>query len=398
MKLFKSLFCISFCISILTIFFSGRALADELWTGNMVIGVSVYDAGDEEAMEFRQYLENYIGGSFDVEFLFNVDPIDSAEDEIAFIEELHEQGAQGVISFLTTYVEDVLPMCEEYGVYYICASGTIGDEVYERVKDNPCFLGTIGPSGEEEQEAGEWLAASMAAGDTDKNYSYLVVTGGSAVGNEMHLLRTVGILSKLQEIYGLSYDMSAEELAQCGELTEIGTGSDVRITLLPAYLSEGTEVSEAVRAGDYDAVLSSLTIGEAVNQISEIEREEGRNIRIGMVDCFTDENSAYFNASDVNGDAKLNLLVGKYGAVVAPAFAAMYNACSGYAEDFRDDGNAFRLYQSYWYVSDTEEFNELYALSIGMYENVYSAADMIQVLKAYSPETDFEQFREFAQK
>ncbi|MCD7955033.1 MAG: hypothetical protein LUG93_04610 [Lachnospiraceae bacterium] len=394
MKLFKSIVC----ISILMMLFSGCASADELWNGGITIGVAVYDAEDEEALEFRQYLESYIGGSFEAEFLYNVEAIDSAEDEIAFIEQLHEQGAQGVISLLTTYVEEVLPVCEEYGMYYICGSGTISDEVYERVKDHPYFLGTIGASNEEEQQAGEWLAESMAALDTEKNFHYLVVTGGSAAGNEMHRLRTEGILSKLQEVYGLSYDMSIEELAQCGELTEIETGSDVRITLLPGYLSEGTEVSEAVSAGDYDAVLSSLTIGDAVNQISEIEREEGRNIRIGMVDCFTDENSAYFNETDANGDTKLNLLVGKYGAVIAPAFAAIYNACSGYAEEFRDDGSAFRLYQSYWYAQSTEEFDELYALSIGMYENVYSAADMLQVLKAYNPEADFQVFAAFTQK
>ncbi|MCD7833750.1 MAG: hypothetical protein LUH00_07160 [Lachnospiraceae bacterium] len=373
--------------------------AEEEMAAGYTIGVSVYDPEDWEAIAFRDYFEDYLGTAFNASFYYNAERIDTAEDEIAFVEELHEAGVKGIISFLSTYIEEVLPVCEEYGMYYILGSGTISDEVYENVKDNPYFLGTIGPTTEDEQTAGEILAENLAALDESGDASYLVVTGGSGIGNEMHRLRTVGILSKLQELYGLTYEMTAEELAEITEVTEIETGTDVRITLLPGYLVDGSEVGEAVESGEYSMVISTMTIANAITNICNEEEANGYDIKVGMVDCFTDQNYAFFNETDVNGDSKLNCLVGKYGAIVGPSFVAMCNAYAGYAEEFRtEDGSAFRLYQTYWYAASTEEFNELYAQSISAYENTYSATDMLQVLKLYNADADYEAFAEFTEK
>ncbi|MCC8103433.1 MAG: hypothetical protein LIP11_14645 [Clostridiales bacterium] len=373
--------------------------AEEEMAAGYTIGVSVYDPEDWETIAFRNYFEDYLGTAFNASFYYNAERIDTAEDEIAFVEELHEAGVKGIISFLSTYIEDVLPVCEEYGMYYILGSGTISDEVYENVKDNPYFLGTIGPTTEDEQTAGETLAENLAALDESGDASYLVVTGGSGIGNEMHRLRTVGILSKLQEIYGLTYEMTVEELAEITEVTEIETGTDVRITLFPGYLVDGGEVGEAVEGGAYTMVISAMTIANAITNICNAEEANGYDIKVGMVDCFTDQNYAFFNETDVNGDSKLNCLVGKYGAIVGPSFVAMCNAYAGYAEQFRtEDGSAFRLYQTYWYAAGTEEFNELYAQSISAYENTYSATDMLQVLKLYNADADYEAFAAFTEK
>ncbi|MCC8106872.1 MAG: hypothetical protein LIO99_12880 [Clostridiales bacterium] len=373
--------------------------AEEELAAGYTIGVSVYDPDDWEAIAFRDYFENYLGTAFNTTFYYNAERIDTAEDEIAFVEELHEAGVKGIISFLSTYIEDVLPVCEEYGMYYVLGSGTISDEVYENVKDNPYFLGTIGPTSEDEQTAGETLAENLAALDESGSASYLVVTGGSSIGNEMHRLRTIGILTKLQEIYGLTYDQSIEELAAITETTEIETGTDVGITIFPGYLVDGSEVGEAVTGGEYTMVISAMTIANAITNICNAEAEYDYDIRVGMVDCFTDQNYAFFNETDANGDSRLNCLVGKYGAIVGPSFVAMCNAYAGYADDFRDeDGCAFRLYQTYWYAADTEEFNELYAQSISTYENTYSATDMMQVLKLYNADADYAAFQEFAEK
>lgn len=373
--------------------------AEEEMAAGYTIGVSVYDPEDWEAIAFRDYFESYLGVAFNASFYYNAERIDTAEDEIAFVEELHAAGVKGIISFLSTYIEDVLPVCEEYGMYYILGSGTISDEVYENVKDNPYFLGTIGPTTEDEQTAGETLAENLAVLDESGDASYLVVTGGSGIGNEMHRLRTVGILSKLQEIYGLTYEMTVEELAEITEVTEIETGTDVRITLFPGYLVDGSEVGEAVEGGEYTMVISAMTIANAITNICNAEEANGYDIKIGMVDCFTDQNYAFFNETDVNGDSKLNCLVGKYGAIVGPSFVAMCNAYAGYAEEFRtEDGSAFQLYQTYWYAASTEEFNELYAQSISAYENTYSATDMLQVLKLYNSDADYEAFRQFTEK
>ena len=67
--------------------------------GKMTIGVSVYNLNDAEVRAFRNYFENYVGMAFDVEFLYS-SSISTAEEEISFINELHERNVKGIISFL----------------------------------------------------------------------------------------------------------------------------------------------------------------------------------------------------------------------------------------------------------------------------------------------------------
>ena len=46
-----------------------------------------------EVRAFRNYLENYIGITFLVDFIYSTGIL-SSEDEITFIEELHETGSR----------------------------------------------------------------------------------------------------------------------------------------------------------------------------------------------------------------------------------------------------------------------------------------------------------------
>ena len=64
----------------------------------MTIGVSVYNLNDAEVRAFRNYFENYVGMAFEVEFLYS-SSISTAEEEISFINELHERNVKGIISF-----------------------------------------------------------------------------------------------------------------------------------------------------------------------------------------------------------------------------------------------------------------------------------------------------------
>ena len=61
------------------------ALAGENEPEKTVIGVSVYNLNDTEVQAFRNYLENYIGITFDVDFLYS-SGILTAEEEIEFID------------------------------------------------------------------------------------------------------------------------------------------------------------------------------------------------------------------------------------------------------------------------------------------------------------------------
>lgn len=83
--------------------------------------------------------------------------------------------------------------------------------------------------------------------------------------------------------------------------------------------------------------------------------------------------------------------------MAGPAFAALYNAMSGDLDVTRPDGTAFRLYQGFWSATSPEEFLELYGYTTGIYENAYSCADLMQVIRAYHSTADFETFRALTQ-
>lgn len=118
-----------------------------------VMGVSVFDPSNPEMKMFRDYYENYLTDGFPVEFIFS-NALSGAEDEQAFIREAKEQGAQSIISFYGLDIQETIEVCEEEEIYFVLGSGTISDEDFEAVKENPWFLGTIGPRSEQEYEAG----------------------------------------------------------------------------------------------------------------------------------------------------------------------------------------------------------------------------------------------------
>lgn len=181
---------------------------------------------------------------------------------------------------------------------------------------------------------------------------------------------------------------------------EIETGSDIKITLVPGYPKDHLDekLAAPLNTGEYNVILSVVSASDFIKVIDAYEEENSTDVLLGSIDCFTEDTYEMFNKKGYNGKERIDYLVGKYGAIVAPSFVAMKNALEGFAEDYREDGSAFRLQQSFWTADSVDEFNKQYALSIGMYDNTYSVEDMMGVLKSYTPETNFEEFQKFTEK
>ena len=359
------------------------------------IGVSVYNIKDAEVNMFRTYLEDYLGTAFETEVLYSAS-ISDTEGEIAFIQAMHEKGAGGVISYLTTDITEVLKECHKYGMYYIRGSGTIREEEFNSVKDDELFLGVIGPSEEGEKEAGYKMAEYFSR-ELGEGGSCLILTGGASVGNEMHAFRTEGMLNALCDAWGLELEEDPGELARTDTLLELDTGNeDLRITLLPGYVRL-EETQEAVRdilaAHPYQAVLGTLSLDYVMNDILEAEGKGQENILVGTVDSFTEQNLDWFRQKDAFGRPVLDYVTGKSASLAGPAFAAMYNACRGDAGILRPEGEAFSLEQSFWTATGLGEYTRLYDLSMSVYENAVSAISLMKVIKAYNPDAGFEDFK-----
>ncbi len=362
------------------------------------IGVEVYSQTDPEMSMFFSYYRDYIAESFPVEFIMS-DDLNSIEDSLAFIEEAKAEGASGIISFYGLDLETEVAACAENEMYYVLGSSSISDEEFDAVKDDSWFLGVIGPDSDEEFNAGKGMAEDFIA---DGALSFLIVSGGAGnAENYMHYTRVEGMLTALQDELGLSYDDTIENLAQATELTTVETGrDDVSIVISPGYvqMDEGLDnLFAALGMGQYDALLSTVGLSSVFDDLKEDIEKDTPLMRIGVVDCFSQENyDAYYDIA-ANGYGMLHYIKGKYASMVAPAFVAMFNALEGDADLVNPDGEAFRLYQSYWTAASDEEYAELFGYTQSIYENAYSAADLMSVIRAYNQDATYEAFAELAE-
>ena len=343
------------------------------------IGVVVYDLHDAQVQAFREYLEDYIAHSFpDVEFLYS-DAITDSEGEMEFLRSAIAAGVQGILAFNSYDLPAEVALCAENRVYYIRPSSTVADDQFRLVADNPYFLGYFGPGEEMVYQAGYDMGLYFA--DKGLSDSYYILTGGAASGNTMHYQRTVGILDALQAGYGVTLPRTSQELAICQGPLTIQEGP-LTVTLFSGYVGIPQVGQLAVTA--YEQSQAGVVLG--VIPLQAIA-DSMPNAKLGIIDCYTAANGELFRYG------RLCYLTGKYQSIIAPAFAAMYNAIGGYAQDFRDNGKAFAISQGFWTSTSYRDFQEKYALSSGIAVNAYSYEDILDVCKAHNPNADLDRLK-----
>ncbi len=337
------------------------------------IGVIVYNTSDNEVIGFRDYLKGYIEDNFEmVQFVYS-GSILSTEEELAFMQQACDAGVEGFMSFLSYDLAAEVALCEKNRVYYLLASGTVADEDFDAVADNPWFLGAFGPGRAFEFQAGADMARFFA--EENVGDRYFILSGGAPMGNEMHYQRTLGALNALAVHYGVSFNRSREELAAAAEPVTVQTG-DLTVTICPGYVSRepylGT-AKAAWAAGKFDAALSVLP--------PETMAEEIGKTPLGVIDAYHTRNLQLVN------DGTLRFLIGKYSSLVGPAFALMLNAVTGYAADYRSNGKAIRVMQGFWQSDSAEDYVEKYTLSSSAAKNAYNFDDLSKVIRLYSPDS-----------
>ena len=335
------------------------------------IGVIVYNTGDEEVIGFREYLQGYIEDNFEmVEFLYSPS-IASGEEELSFIQGACDAGVEGFLSFLCYDLPAEVALCEKNQAYYLLASGTVAEESFRAVETNPWFLGMFGPGQPFEFQAGGDMARFFIREGVGQRF--FILSGGAAMGNEMHYQRTLGILDALSNAYGVYFPMGRETLAGSKTVTTVETDK-LTVTICPGYVSREaymTAAREAFASQKYDAVMSVLPPLEFVDGIGKTP--------LGVVDSYNTRNLQLFT----NGS--LQFVVGKYSSMIGPAFALMLNAITGYAEDFRDNGRAVKVTQGFWVSDSRDDYNEKYALSASAAMNAYNFDDLSHVIRIFNP-------------
>ena len=344
------------------------------------IGVIVYNLGDEEVIGIREYLQGYIESNFEMAQFIYSDSIRTGEQELAFIREACDAGAEGFLSFTSHDLAAEVALCGQNGAYYLMASGTVAEEDFESVADDPWFLGVFGPGEGAEYQAG----ADMAAFFADEG-SYFILSGGAPLGNEMHYQRTLGILETLSGEYGAHLTPAPAELAASDAVVTASDGG-LTVTVCPGYVDfeDFLDTARAAyEAGNYAAVMSVLPPGGMADVVS--------GARLGIVDSYNTRNLQLFNGG------RLDYLVGKYSSVVGPAFALMLNAVTGYAADFRENGRAVHIAQDFWVSDSREDFEEKYALSTSAALNAYNFDDLSRVCRIFHSDAGPEELTALAE-
>ena len=349
---------------------------------------------------FADYYRDYIEAGFPVNFIFS-GKITSAEEEIQFIDAMKEQGAEGIISFggFADGLQDIIKTCEKDELYYALGSNTISDENYEAVKDNPWYMGSVGPNLEDVYQSG----CDMAEYFLDKGAkNFVIMSGGASSGNRLHQVRTWGMLNTLQEKAGLVLDEEAETLSATGEVTKLSNEDDsIQVTICPGYTEmdgPGLEnLSTAFADGTCDALMSAFHVSTYLDKIADKEKEQDSNIMVGAIDSFTDDNFELFKEKDMFGNPPVDYAQGKYASLAGPAFAMIYNAITGNPDAVKENGQAARLYQGFWTATTQKEYTELYGYATGIYENAYSCDDLQGVIKVFTEDTTPEKFKELTE-
>lgn len=363
------------------------ALAAEQEDGIHTIAVAVYDPDASEMEMFMDYYRDYIEAGFSVKFLFS-GSISGVQDEIDFIENAAEAGAEGVISFAG--MEDLPAIVESAanaGLYYVLGSGSISDEDYAKLKENEYYLGSVGPEASSVYDAGRDMAAYFLE---KGSRSVILMSGGASSGNSRHASRTQGMLDVFAEEAGLVLDGDSETAAQTSDILTLSSEDGTfTVTVCPGYTENGpgrSNLETVLAAGTYDTLMSAFHVSTYLDVIAEKEREQDANIMVGSIDSFTETNFEIFKEDDPFGNAPIDYVEGKYASMAGPAFAMMLNAVTGSADITRENGEAARWYQGFWRATGKQEYTELYGYATGIYENAYSNEDLMEVIRVFNPD------------
>lgn len=360
----------------------------------ITVGVMCYSTTDAEILAFKDYYVNYLADELKIDFIYS-EELSTVEAELAFVENIAAAGAVAVLGSFTD-IEAGMDKCEEYGIYYVVSAGIVGEEDFAKVKDNPYFVGCTGPTTEAEKEAGREMSKFFATQDTDKDFNYIIVSGGVNMGNEMHSARVEAMIEELQAQYGCTFEKSIQEMVFASEPMRVESDKDVAVYIYPGYPMSDTWFSglaSVLMSGEYDAVMNVMSaVGTTATLVDEAEKATGKNILVGTVDCFTEANYTAFNTKDSTGDVTINYIAGKYGSIVGPALAACINAAYGDGDALRDNGEAFSIHMGYWFATSQEEYNELWTMVEDPSQIAYSVDDLKSVIKYYNPDVTYEDF------
>lgn len=297
---------------------------------------------NDESTNRAEYFKNYIGPEYDVEFMFS-EAITDLDAALSFLENAADAGCDGIINYypIKDNTEQLVQKAAELGLAFVenGGRGPANDATYAAAYEN--FAGGF----QADQPATgklfkDWMEANI---DVSGDHGYLIATGGAYQGNDQQTQISKNMLNALEELYGLKFDKTVEELYQSEAPIEGTNDKGVAVYCYPGMPTasgwlEG--LTAALQTGKYDYILTAPNvIGNIGTAISELETAMKKDFTWIGFGTFGDALTTSINTKDSFGNQTLSMSTVKFTSIVsAMAFAKLYNNLTGHNDVNLVDG------------------------------------------------------------
>lgn len=324
------------------------------------IGVCESQSNDSTVLR-RTYYESYLAPRYNVEFIFS-EQLNTAEDELNFIENCVDLGAKAIIAYRSNDVNQMVKVCEEYGLAY--AVNTTRTPAVEEAFTGG-FNSMTGVWGTEPaivaNEFKEWL---QSVASEDGKEGFMVTSALAFKGNTMHAECTQGVLAALQERYGLTYEDTIENLAATAVPLEVPNDKGINIYIYPGTNSTTDNwvqgASSALQTGKYGIFLQAApTFTYTGVAVDEVEKGFGMDIKVAVNASISETLITAFNTDDKFGNPSLDMAtVQSVSMLSGMGFIQVYNQLTGYGSLNRAENNEPAFFNMpMWALTDRDQVN-----------------------------------------
>lgn len=334
----------------------GGFALDGSWPAETIkIGFVAFDVTDEQFLNIQSYYEG-LKEYFNIEFIYS-ESLDSAEDEMKFIENCAAAGASAIIGYYNIAEGEVVQLCEDKGMYYWGLANN--PSVYEAFGDSEYYLGAY-DNGDANYEIGYEMAKTLIQMGAKK---MVYVSGGDEMGVDFFIDRRNGFYDAVSEAEGVEI-----------------------IHKVPGWPGTDSFTAEQslVLDMEFDALASSFSAALWFQPLASIGKLDG-SIKMATVGNVSD---MYYDA--MNEGTVSAIMYECEEILFGNAIPMILNAVTGHMDANRNsEGKPSNFPADIWAVSDAEEFNTIFELHE---DNKYfiTPEDIANCLVEYNKEANYE--------
>lgn len=338
----------------------------------------------------RKYYEEELAPLFNMEFMFS-EQLSDANGLIDFMDQAYAAGCEGIINYVTQAdaSSQGARKAEEWGMWFVTQNSALNADI-ESLEHNLGHCGASAPGiGEAYAKAFEEI---LSDGEPHSVviFSYAAVGGKIGQGAASHAYAVEGILKTFQDTYGLTYDMSIDDLINRQDPGEVATGNDdINIYIYPGFDIQAatTAVQTQLQTGKYDIFAAVASYSSFANAIDDIEKSSGNDIKIVGTASIEQQTETGFNTTDSTGDTVLNAaVINPLNNANAMNTLAIFNALNGNADSFKRDGKAQLFGVNPWACMNADTYAGIGQLDMNHETYVLNADDLAPYMTTNNPD------------